>query len=66
MPETCKNSALYFNPYSVDELVNKTELILSDEDLRKKLISNSLARANELETYDMINIKTNQILQSIL
>ena len=66
MPETCRDSALYFNPYSADDLVNKAELLLSDEELRKKLISNSLARANELETYDMINIKTNQILQSIL
>ena len=66
MPETCAKAAIYFEPYSIDDLFNKTKLLLSDEDLRKKLIGESLSRANELDNYKAINIRTNKILQSIL
>ena len=48
------------------DLFNKAKSLLSDEDLRKTLIGESLARAHELETYKAINIRTNKILQSIL
>ena len=66
MPETCKSSALYFEPYSVEDLVKKINLLLFDDKLRNQLIDKSLARANELETYEIINIKTNKVLQTIL
>lgn len=40
MPEVLKDSALYFDPYSVDEMKSCIERMGIDEDLREKLIQN--------------------------
>ena len=66
MPETCQEAAIYFNPYSLDDLLDKSKSLLSDENERKLLITKSLSRADELETYSSINLKTNNILQSLI
>tara|TARA_B100000686_G_C16726133_1_gene937891 strand:- start:1059 stop:1781 length:723 start_codon:yes stop_codon:yes gene_type:complete len=66
MPETCSDAAIYFEPYSVDDLSQKVNLVLVKQNLREKLSNKSMKRSNELETYKTINIKTNTILQSLL
>ena len=66
MPETCQDAAIYFNPYSVDELFDRSKPLLLDQHKRKSLIVKSLSRADELETYESINLKTNNILQSLI
>lgn len=38
IPEVVANAGLYFNPYYMDDLIYKLELILSDSGLRKQLI----------------------------
>ncbi len=66
MPETCQNAAVYFDPYSVEDLLSQIELVLSSRKVRNELIKNSLARAGTMETYLAINIKTNEILQNVI
>ena len=66
MPETCQNAAVYFDPYSVEDLLSKIELVLSTDKVRNELIKNSLSRANKMETYLAINRKTNEILQNVI
>lgn len=38
LPEIYKDSALYFDPYNVDDIANKIIALLNNEDLQKKLI----------------------------
>ena len=66
MPETLQNAAVYFDPYSVEDLLSQIELVLSSRKVRNELIKNSLARAGTMETYLAINIKTNEILQNVI
>ncbi len=66
MPETCKDAAIYFDPYSVDDLYQKINLMLSDTDKRVECSIKSIERSKELDTYETINKETNKILQSIL
>jgi glycosyltransferase involved in cell wall biosynthesis len=40
IPEACGNAALYFDPFKVDELVEKMKLIINDKNLRSELINN--------------------------
>ena len=65
MPETCKKAALYFDPYDIDQLFTQSKLLLIDESLREYLIKESLVRANELDNYKNINIKTSKVLNMI-
>ncbi|MBP7901750.1 MAG: glycosyltransferase family 4 protein [Spirochaetes bacterium] len=46
--EVCSNSALYFNPFSVDEIKNRLMMIDSDQDLREKYSFLSLQRYREV------------------
>jgi glycosyltransferase involved in cell wall biosynthesis len=66
MPETCMNAAIYFDPYSVDDLYQKINLMLSDPGNREKYAGRSIERSRELDSYKTINKQTNKILQSIL
>ena len=66
MPETCMNAAIYFDPYSVDDLYQKINLMLSDPGNREKYVGRSIERSKELDSYKTINKQTNKILQSIL
>ena len=45
LKETCGDAALYFNPYSEEELMQKINLFISNESLRNKLIKKGLERA---------------------
>jgi len=39
IPEACGDAALYFDPFKVDELVEKMKLIINDKNLRSELIN---------------------------
>lgn len=47
LPEVCGEAALYFNPESVDDIVEKLAVALSDESLREDLRKKTLQRANQ-------------------
>ena len=66
MPETCKNAALYFDPYSPDELSQQINYFLSDKSLLKEYKNRALKRAQEINTYQEANLKTLQIVQSLM
>jgi len=38
LPEVCKDSALYCNPYDIDDIKEKIEILVKDENLQKELI----------------------------
>jgi len=44
MPEICKDAALYFDPYNIQEIKEKIELLLGDEMLQKSLVQTGLQR----------------------
>lgn len=52
MPEVGGNAALYFNPYDVDELSKKMELLLHDQELKELLINRGKERL-ELFSWDL-------------
>jgi len=44
MPEICETAAVYFDPYDKNDIAEKLDLVLFDEDLRKYLKKESLER----------------------
>ncbi len=48
IPEVCQNAALYFTPFSIEEMKNRILQIYFNEGLRKKLIQNGFERVNTL------------------
>ena len=48
LPEILGDAALYFDPYKPEDLADKAEEILTDENLRQKLIKNGLS---QVQTY---------------
>jgi len=44
MPEICEKAALYFDPFDKDDIAEKIELLLSNENLREYLRKESLER----------------------
>ena len=47
LPEVCGRAAVYFDPRSVDAMVDAVEKILGDANLRKSLVEAGLSRARE-------------------
>src|SRR5207245_8902714 len=47
LPEVCGRAAVYFDPRSVDAMVDAVEKILGDANLRKSLVDAGLSRARE-------------------
>ena len=47
IPEVCKDAALYFNPYSTEDMVKKIEMVLNNTNLQQKLAEKGLKRAGE-------------------
>ena len=46
MPEICQDAAIYFNPFSPQDVAEKIHAVLSDNTLLQKLKKNSIQRAN--------------------
>ena len=47
LPEVYGDAALFFDPESVDDLVNKLELVIGDRNLREKLINKGLLQVKK-------------------
>ncbi len=66
MPETCGDAAIYFDPYDVEEMEVKINLLLKDENLRNTLKEKALARANELPDYEEAILQTFDIMKNLV
>jgi len=56
VPEVCSNAALYFNPYSIEEIKNRILQITYDKKLYKKLQEKGLERFKELTSKEELNV----------
>lgn len=65
MPEILKKSALYFDPYSENDFLEKLELILRDGQLREKMLSYSQGLFADYD-WDICAIKTQSIYLKLL
>lgn len=65
LPEVCGDAAMYFNPYDVDDLSNKLDLVLANSELRDSLRQSGLARAKSF-TWDRCVTKTCDVIQQML
>ncbi|HEY0965199.1 MAG TPA: glycosyltransferase family 1 protein [Candidatus Saccharimonadales bacterium] len=59
LPEVAGNAALYFDPYSVDDLASQLTKLLSSKSTRDRLIKAGTKRASEL-SWDSTTRKTHQ------
>lgn len=66
MPETCQSAALYFNPWSHEELYQSITSLLSDHDLLSDYRSRSIKRSNEINTYKEANTRTSEIIHELI
>ena len=66
MPETCKNAALYFDPYNSNEMAKQMSLVIENEDLRKTMSEKSLARSKELPDYKEVAYEVIEIMRGIV
>ena len=46
MPEICENAAIYFDPFDKNDIAEKINLIITDENLQSRLKKTSLERAH--------------------
>ncbi len=65
MPEVCGESALYFDPYDVDEMANQIHEVLHNKKLREKLVEGGLERIKQF-SWDECTKKTLQAYRRIL
>jgi len=65
IPEILGDAALYFDPLSVEDMANKIEKVLADDDLRIKLIEKGLKQSARY-TWSETARKTYQIYQDCL
>ena len=65
MPETCQDAALYFDPYNIDEMVEKIVLLILNGKIRKRLKQKALERASELPDYKDVTLQTLDIMKNL-
>lgn len=65
MPEILKEGALFYNPYSVDDIEQKTEEILHNEEVRKDLIEKG-SKVVSSYSWEKCGGDTLKVYQSIL
>jgi len=58
MPETCKDAALYFNPYDILDMTNKIRSLIDDENLVKIYKEKSLERVKNISDKLIIYINS--------
>lgn len=61
IPEVLKNAPLYINPYDVDDISEKINLVLNDTKLKKSLIENGLNHVKNF-SWKKTSLKTLNIL----
>lgn len=65
LPEIYGDAAFYFDPYNVDDLVEKIKLVLENKDLQKDLINKGLSRVKKYSWAKMAK-QTWEIYQNVL
>ena len=65
MPETCKEAALYFNPYDVFDMTNKIRSLVDDENLVKTYKEKSLERVKHISDNYSSSNKTLEIINNL-
>ena len=66
MPETCESAAIYFDPFSVSDLIDKIIKLMSNENLRLKYKELSIKQSRNINDYREVNRKTNAALCGII
>ena len=66
MPETCQEAAMYFDPNNTEEMAEKIELLINNEEFRKTLSRKSLERVKQLPDYKEATIKTFDIMFNLI
>ena len=65
IPEVCGNSALYFNPYNIDDMADKILQMIKDSGLKKEYIFLGSEQVKKYE-WEISAEKTNNLIQNIL
>lgn len=65
MPEILGDAPLYFDPYNVDDMAKAMERIITDEELRKKMISKGLEQVRKYDWADTAK-KTLEVYKEVL
>ena len=58
MPDTCKDAAIYFDPYNSDDMEEKIYNTIDNPEEKSKLKLRSLARANSMPSYKEVTEQT--------
>ena len=66
MPETCKDAAIYFDPYDTEEMSEQISQFLNNEKLRNTYREKSIARANELPDFEDVTLQTLDIIKNLV
>ncbi len=57
IPEVCgEGNALFFDPYSVDDMREKMRMIATDASLRQRLVNNGFERVKEFDWEKMTDM----------
>lgn len=65
LPEVAGDAALFFDPFNIDDLLEKMETITGDESVRKTLIEKGFERSKNF-SWDQSALKTWQILEGFI
>lgn len=65
MPEICRDAALYFDPYDINDIAEKIVLMTKDENLRKTLRQKGLRRAKEFPIWKKVARETLDVFQEV-
>lgn len=63
MPEICGDSALYLNPYDVQDIAGKIALLVKDETLRRDLSQRAMTRAQQFPTWQEVSKRTLELIE---
>jgi glycosyltransferase involved in cell wall biosynthesis len=65
MPETCDTAAIYFDPDNVNDISEKMELLIKDNNLKNDLKINSLLRVKNLPDYYQVTETTYDLMRNL-
>lgn len=65
MPEICNKAAIFFDPYCIDDIAEKIEVLIKNETLRKELKQKALQRAKDFPTWQDVAKKTLTVFEEI-
>ena len=66
MPDTCKDAAIYFDPYNSDDMTKVIHTIIDNSEEKRKLKLKSLARASFLPFYKEVTQITLQCIMKLV